>query len=101
LCEIILALVSNGEKVCIISNEMDDVPYMLNFLSFLAYRKFRYPYLTRTKLQTGDLSNEDNEMLEKVRVYFNENFAKEIVYIHYQTLRTLIFHCCSTSQDSV
>lgn len=80
LCEIILALVSNGEKVCIISNEMDDVPYMLNFLSFLAYRKFRYPYLTRTKLQTGDLSDEDNEMLEKVRVYFNENFAKEIVF---------------------
>ena len=80
LCEIMLALVSNGEKICIVSNEMDSTPYSLNFISFLAYRKFRYSHLTRSKLQSGDLSDEDREVLAKVQKYFNENFAPYIVF---------------------
>ena len=80
LCEIVLALISKGEKVCIISNEMDSTPYYLNFISFLAYRKFRYTHLTRTRLQSGDLSDEDKDVLAKVKKYFNDNFAKYLVF---------------------
>jgi len=80
LCEVMLALISNGEKVCIVSNEMDSTPYYLNFISFLAYRKFRYTHLTRSKLQSGDLNDEDKNVLAQVKKYFNENFAKYIVF---------------------
>ena len=80
LCGILLALVSHGEKVCIISNEMDSTPYTLNFLCFLAYRKFRYSKLTRSKIQTGEMTNEDREILKKTQQYFNENFANDIMF---------------------
>ena len=80
LCEICLALISGGEKICIVSNEMDSTPYYLNFISFLAYRKFRYPNLTRSKLQSGELSDEDRRILNLVKKYFNDNFAKNIVF---------------------
>lgn len=80
MCEIILALVSHGEKFCIISNEQDSTPFYLNFISFLAFRKFRYTHLTRTKLQTGDLNEEDKKILVKVQKYFNENFAPSIMF---------------------
>ena len=80
MCEIILALVSHGEKFCIISNEQDSTPFFLNFISFLAFRKFRYSHLTRTKLQTGNLNDNDKKMLAKVQAYFNENFAPSIMF---------------------
>lgn len=82
LCGILLALVSHGEKVCIISNEMNSTPYMLNFLCFLAYRKFRYNKLTRSKLQTGEMSDEDKAVLKKTQKYFNDNFANDIMFYH-------------------
>ena len=36
--------------------------------------------MTRTKLQTGDLKDEDKVVLNKVQKYFNENFAPNIMF---------------------
>lgn len=82
LCEICLALASRGEKIAIISNEMDSVPYYLNFICFLAYRKFRYKHLTRSKLQSGSLSDEDKKILKQVKEHFNEKYAPNIMFYH-------------------
>lgn len=80
-CSILLALASRGEKICIISNEMDSTPYYLNFICFLAYRKFRHKIL-RNKLQTGELTDKDKEVLNKVRKHFNEMYAPNIMFYH-------------------
>ena len=61
---------------------MNSTPYMLNFICFLAYRKFRYSKLTRSKLQTGEMSDEDRAVLKKTQKYFNDNFAKDIMFYH-------------------
>ena len=82
LCEICLALASRGEKVAIISNEMDSTPYFLNFICFLAYRKFRYKHLTRSKLQSGALNDEDRKNLRLVKEHFNEKYASNIMFYH-------------------
>ena len=82
LCEICLALASRGEKIAIISNEMDSVPYYLNFICFLAYRKFRYKHLTRSKLQSGSLNDEDKKILKQVKEHFNEKYAPNIMFYH-------------------
>lgn len=80
-CSVLLALASRGEKICIVSNEMDSTPYYLNFICFLSYRKFRYR-LTRNKLQTGELSEEDKKYLSFVKEHFNEKYAPNIMFYH-------------------
>ncbi len=79
LCGILLALVSHGERVCIISNEMNSTPYMLNFICFLAYRKFRYSKLTRSKLQSGEMTQEDKEVLKKT-IYIDGLDGEGVIY---------------------
>lgn len=82
MCEILLGLISNGEKVCIISNEMDKNAYYLSFITFLAARKFRYYGLTRSKMQSGNLNPEDKAYLKRIAGYFNDRFAPNIAFYH-------------------
>ena len=74
MCEILLGLAAHGERITIISNEMDQTAYYANFICFLAYRKFRYSKLTRTKLATGEMTDEDKAYLRKIQAYYNEKF---------------------------
>ena len=83
-CHIIMGILSSNteESVLICSNEQDSTPFYMNFITWLSYKYFRYYSLTKNKLQSGNLSDEDKQMLKKIQKHWNENFAKRVFFIH-------------------
>ncbi len=81
-CHIIMGLLFKGERVLICTNEQDSTPFYLNFITWLSYKYFRYYSLTKNKLQSGNLSDEDKAMLQKVKKYWNDNFAQNVFFVH-------------------
>lgn len=79
---LLLSLLEQGEKVLIFSNEQDGDVFTNNFLTWLLYKHFRYYKITKSKLKSGELTDEDNEMLDKVSDYYNEKYADNIEFIH-------------------
>lgn len=78
---ILMGLLYRGEKVLIISNEQKAKVFKVNFLAWIAYKYFRYYKLTKKKLTTGDLNDEERAMLKKCQKYFNENYKGKIKFI--------------------
>ena len=78
---IIFGLIFRGEKVLIISNEQKAKVFKIGFLSWLSYKHFRYYGLQKRKILSGDMSNEDREMLNKVAKYYNDTYKDKIKFI--------------------
>lgn len=78
---IIMGLIDKGEKVLIISNEQKAKVFKINFLVWICYKYFRYYSLTKKKLISGDMSDEDAVMMKKCQKYFNENFKGKLKFI--------------------
>ena len=78
---IIMGLIDKGEKVLIISNEQKAKVFKINFLVWLSYKYFRYYSLTKKKLISGEMSDEDRAMVKKCQKYFNENFKGKLKFI--------------------
>lgn len=78
---ILMGLLYRGEKVLIISNEQKAKVFKVNFLAWIAYKYFRYYKLTKKKLTTGDLNDEERGMLKKCQKYFNDNYKGKIKFI--------------------
>ena len=78
---ILYGLLYRGEKVLIISNEQKSKVFKINFLAWLAYKYFRYYKLTKKKLTTGDLTDEDKAMLVRCKDYFNSHYKGRIKFI--------------------
>lgn len=78
---IVMSLLYRGEKVLIISNEQKSKVFKINFLVWVAYKYFRYYKLTKKKLTTGDLNDEEREMLKKCQKYFNDNYKGKLKFI--------------------
>ena len=75
---ILMSLVEKGEKILIVSNEMGLSDFKQGFLIWILYRYFDYKKLPKKKLASGNLSDEDKEMIKKAREYWRKNYAKEI-----------------------
>lgn len=75
---ILMALVEKGEKVLIVSNEMGLNDFKQGFLIWILARYFGYYKLPKKKLASGNLSDEDREMIKKAREYWRKHYAKEI-----------------------
>lgn len=78
---IIMGLIDKGEKVLIISNEQKAKVFKINFLVWLSYKYFRYYSLTKKKLISGEMSDEDKTIAKKCQKYFNDNFKGKLKFI--------------------
>ena len=76
---IIFGLLYRGEKVLIISNEQQSKVFKVNFIAWLAYKHFRYYKLTKKKIISGDMNEEEKAMLQKVAEYFNKTYNRYII----------------------
>lgn len=75
---ILMSLIEKGEKVLIVSNEMGLSDFKQGFLIWVLYRYFDYRKLPKKKLASGNLSDEDREMIKKAREYWRAKYAKQI-----------------------
>lgn len=79
---IIISLITQGEKVLIFSNEQDSDVFLINMLIWLAYKHFGYMKITKSKMSTGQLTDEEKKQLEEIVGYYNENYAQNVQFIH-------------------
>lgn len=74
----IFSLIAQGEKVLIINNEMSLSDYQCMMLVWIANRVFNKYTLTKKKLMSGNLSDDDLELISKIREYWRAHYAKSI-----------------------
>lgn len=75
---ILMALLHRDRKVLIISNEQKIKVFKMNFMIWILYKHFRYYNLTKTKLQAGNLTEEDRRMVKKVQKYWRDNYKDRV-----------------------
>lgn len=77
----ILPLVRQGIYTGIISNEQDAHQFRDILLTSVLFKDFKYYNITRKKLQSGNLNDEDKKMIEKARDYINKEIAPYITFV--------------------
>lgn len=81
LITLMMALMNRGQKIVVISNEESIKKYKIKFLIWLLGKKNRYFNLTKKKLTSGDITDNDREQLRDVQNYWNQNFEGKIKLI--------------------
>ena len=84
----ILPAVMNGEKCCIISNELTKDEYILMIINSVLVDVFNYEKVTRNSLQKGRLTPEDIHHIRKARDYINENMADNLKFVDFDDYDT-------------
>lgn len=79
---IILGLLYQGKSALIISNEMEKTPYIMNILTWIAYKKYHCYTLTKDKLRSGNLDDKEKEVLDKTKKFWKENYKGKLHFIH-------------------
>lgn len=79
---IILGLLYQKKTCLIISNEMEKTPYIMNILTWIAYKKYHCTSLTKDKLRQGNLNEEEKSVLERVKKFWRENYQGKLHFIH-------------------
>lgn len=78
---VIMALLFRDRKVLIISNEENIKKFKIKFIVWLLGKHFRYFKLSKKKLMSGDLTDEDRKYLKCVQEYWRENFKGKLKFI--------------------
>lgn len=78
---IILGLVHRGCKVLMISNEQKAKPFKIQFLVSILARYFNYYKLTKKKMMSGNISDEDRIMIAKAQEVWKNNYLGKIKFI--------------------
>ena len=78
LVTLMMALMSQGQKIILISNEESIKRYKIKFLVWLLGKRNRYWKLTKRKLTNGDISPEAREELRSVQQYWAENYQDKL-----------------------
>ena len=78
---VIMALLYRGRKVLIISNEESVKKFKIKFMVWLLAKHNRYFKLTKKKMMSGDLTDEDRKQLASVQAYWRENFKGKVKFI--------------------
>ena len=79
---IILGLLYRNQKCLIVSNEMNKTPYIINIITWIAYKKYHNYSLTKDKLRKGNLSESDKELLNKIKKFWNDNYKDKLFFVH-------------------
>lgn len=78
---VIMGLIYRGERVLIISNEQKSTVFKVNFLVWIAYKYYHFYAITKSKVISGNLTDEEKVMLSKCQDYFNKNYKGKIKFI--------------------
>lgn len=81
LIAIILSLMIQGEKIILISNEEEISKYKIKLIVWVLNKYFKYYKLTKKKLMSGDISDEDRAMLKKFQEYWRNNFKDKLMIV--------------------
>jgi replicative DNA helicase len=79
---IILGLLYRNQKCLIVSNEMSKTPYIINIITWIAYKKFHNYTLTKDKLRKGNLNDEEKQLLDKIKKFWNDNYKDKLFFVH-------------------
>ena len=79
LTQLAMSLASKGNKVLVISNEMEVSDFFVSFLTYIIYYELGYRKINKKKLQSGGLSEEDKKYVELGRKYYNEHYSDKII----------------------
>lgn len=78
LIALIISLMTNGEKVVLVSNEERIKKYKIKLLVWLLAKRNRYYNLTKKKMTSGEFTEEDERQLADVIQYWKENFKGKL-----------------------
>ena len=78
LVGICMSLASKGERVCLLTNESQLSDVKTQFLVWFLARYMNYWKVSKRKLISGKLTDEDKEMIKKARKIYREKFGKSI-----------------------
>lgn len=78
---ILIGLMYYGKKILIISNEEKVKRFKIKFLVWIIYKYFKYYNITRKKILTGDLTDEDRKYMKKAQQYWREHFKGKIKFV--------------------
>lgn len=77
----LMALISRGEKVLIISNEQKSTPFKQNLLMFILTQKLKYYKITKKNLTSGKLTEENMEYIKKAQQIYDEEIKNKIFFV--------------------
>ena len=75
---VLMSLVSKGEKVILVSNESQISDIKIQFLIWILTRCLDYWKISKKKLTSGNLNDEEKEMIKQARVWWREQYAKSV-----------------------
>lgn len=78
LTGLMIALLTSGEKIILISNEERIKKYKIKFVTWLLAKRNRYYNLTKKKLLAGQITEEDVIQYKSFAKYWNDNFKDKI-----------------------
>lgn len=78
LIGLIMAMLYNGEKIILVSNEERIKKYKVKFLIWLLAKKNRYYNLTKKKILAGQINEEDMKQLQDVQNYWNNHYKDKV-----------------------
>lgn len=81
LVTIIMALLHRDRKILIISNEESVKKFKIKFIVWLLGKRNRYFKLTKKKMMSGNITDEDRKQLADIKKYWNENFKGKVKFI--------------------
>lgn len=81
LVTIIMSLIDKGRKIVIISNEQKVKVFKASFTIWILSKVFRYYNLTKKKLLSGDLTDEDRVYRTKAQEYWRSHCKGKIKFI--------------------
>ena len=84
LSNIIFPIVKTGEKVLLISNELNYKQYMMMLISIIATKELGDYSVTRDKVMKGRLED-GHRKLKAIQKYINENIKDRIQFINYNS----------------
>lgn len=78
---IIMALLYRGKKILIISNEETVKKFKIKFMVWLLGKHNRYFKLTKKKMMSGEIKDEDRKQLADIQNYWRENYKGRVKFI--------------------
>ena len=75
ILNIVFSLIAHGQRGIFVTNEMTIKDLKVIMLLIILTRYFCYWKITKKKLKTGDLTDEDRDMIRKANQYWKENMA--------------------------
>ena len=73
-----MSLVAKGEKIILVSNESQISDIRIQFLVWILTRCLDYWKISKKKLTSGNLTEEDKAKIKEARKWWKDNYAKSV-----------------------